>query len=156
MIETISKYSKVRRDLLQGLGREPSPEEMATEMGLPIEKINHITKIFQRTASLEAPVSDDADSSILADFVKDDKIVSPSDKAGRNLLKERLKNILVDLNPREQEILIMRFGLGDGISHTLEEVGQKFGVTRERIRQIEAKSLEKIRQHKGLKTLRGY
>jgi len=156
MIETISKYSKIRRDLLQGLGREPSSEEVATEMGLTIEKVNHITKIFQRTASLEAPVSDDANSSILADFVKDDKVISPSAEAGRNLLKERLKDILVDLNPREQEILIMRFGLGDGVAHTLEEVGQKFGVTRERIRQIEAKSLEKIRQHKGLKTLRGY
>ncbi len=156
MIETISKYSKIRRDLLQGLGREPSSEEVATEMGLTIEKVNHITKIFQRTASLESPVSDDADSSVLSDFVKDDKVISPSAEAGRNLLKERLKDILVDLNPREQEILTMRFGLGDGVAHTLEEVGQKFGVTRERIRQIEAKSLEKIRQHKGLKTLKGY
>ncbi len=156
MIETISKYSKVRRDLLQSLGREPSAEEIATEMGLMVEKVNHITKIFQRTASLEAPVSDDADSSILADFVKDDKVISPSAEAGRNLLKERLKDILVDLNPREQEILSMRFGLDDGVAHTLEEVGQKFGVTRERIRQIEAKALERIRQHKGLKTLRGY
>ncbi len=156
MIETISKYSKVRRDLLQGLGREPSTEEIAAEMGLTIDKVSHITKIFQRTASLESPVSDDADSSVLSDFIKDNKIISPSNEAGRGLLRERLKDILVDLNPREREILSMRFGLKDGVTHTLEEVGNKFGVTRERIRQIESKSLEKIRQHKRLKTLRGY
>ncbi len=156
MIETISKYSKIRRDLLQGLGREPSTEEIAAEMGLAIEKVNHITKIFQRTASLEAPVSDDADSSVLADFVKDNKIISPSNEAGRSLLRERLQDILVDLSPREQEILSMRFGLRDGVTHTLEEVGQKFGVTRERIRQIEAKSLEKIRQHRSVGKLKGY
>jgi RNA polymerase primary sigma factor len=156
MIETISKYSKIRRDLLQSLGREPSPEEVAAEMGLAISKINHITKIFQRTASLEAPVSDDSDSSVLADFVKDTKIVSPSNEAGRSLLKERLQEILVDLSFREREILSMRFGLKDGVTHTLEEVGDKFGVTRERIRQIESKSLEKIRQHKSLDKLRGY
>ncbi len=156
MIETISKYSKVRRDLLQNLGREPSIEEVSAEMGLTIDKISHITKIFQRTASLEAPVSDDADSSILADFVKDTKIVSPSNEAGRALLRERLQDILVDLSSREQEILSMRFGLKDGVTHTLEEVGNKFGVTRERIRQIESKSLEKIRQHKKLNKLKGY
>ncbi len=156
MIETISKYSKVRRELLQNLGREPSSEEVAAEMGLPVEKVNHITKIFQRTASLEAPVSDDADSSVLSDFVKDTKTVSPSLEAGRSLLKERLEDILVDLNSREQSILSMRFGLEDGVTHTLEEVGKKFGVTRERIRQIEAKSLEKIRQHESVKKLKGY
>jgi RNA polymerase primary sigma factor len=156
MIETISKHSKVRRELLQSLGREPSAEEVAAEMDLPIEKVNHIIKIFQKTASLEAPVSDDADSSILADFVKDDKTITPSMEAGRNLLKERLGDILVDLNDREQKILSMRFGLDDGITHTLEEVGKKFGVTRERIRQIEAKSLEKIREHESIKKLKGY
>ncbi len=156
MIETISKYSKIRRELLQNLGREPSSEEVAAEMGLPVEKVIHITKIFQRTASLESPVSDDADSSILADFVKDTKTVSPSLEAARSLLKERLEDILVDLNPREQKILSMRFGLEDGVTHTLEEVGKKFGVTRERIRQIEAKSLEKIRQHDSVKKLKGY
>ncbi len=156
MIETISKYSKIRRELLQSLGREPSAEEVAAEMGLPVEKVNHITKIFQKTASLEAPVSDDADSSVLADFVKDTKTVSPSIEAGRSLLKERLEDILVDLNFREQKILSMRFGLEDGVTHTLEEVGKKFGVTRERIRQIEAKSLEKIRQHESVKKLKGY
>ncbi|MBZ1356376.1 MAG: sigma-70 family RNA polymerase sigma factor [Candidatus Nealsonbacteria bacterium] len=156
MIETISKYSKIRRDLLQNLGREPSSEEVAAEMGLSIEKVIHITKIFQRTASLEAPVSDDADSSILADFVKDNKATSPLIDAGRSLLRERLQEILVDLNFREQKILAMRFGLDDGVTHTLEEVGNKFGVTRERIRQIEAKSLEKIRHHESVKKLKGY
>ncbi len=156
MIETISKYSKARRELLQNLGREPSAEEIAAEMGLPIEKVNYINKIFQRTASLESPVSDDADSSILGDFVKDTKTVSPSLEAARSLLKERIGDILVDLNPREQQILSMRFGLEDGVTHTLEEVGKKFGVTRERIRQIEAKSLEKIREHNSVVKLKGY
>jgi RNA polymerase primary sigma factor len=156
MIETISKYSKVRRDLLQSLGREPSIEEVSAEMGLSIAKVSHITKIFQRTASLEAPVSDDADSSVLADFVKDTKIISPSNEAGRGLLRERLDSILSDLSSREREILSMRFGLKDGVTHTLEEVGDTFNVTRERIRQIESKSLEKIRQHKDLGKLKGY
>ncbi len=156
MIETISKYSRIKRDLLQGLGREPSAEEVAAEMGLPVEKVNHIVKIFQRTASLEAPVSDDADSSILADFVKDNKTIPPSLEAARSLLKERIEDILVDLNPREQKILAMRFGLDDEITHTLEEVGKEFGVTRERIRQIEAKALEKMRMHESVKKLKGY
>lgn len=156
MIETISKYSKIRRELLQNLGREPSIEEISAEMGLPIKKVNHITKIFQRTASLETPVSDDADSSVLADFVKDTKTISPSVEAGRSLLRERLGDILGNLNPREQSILSMRFGLEDGVTHTLEEVGKRFEVTRERIRQIEAKSLEKIQQHDSVKKLKGY
>ena len=156
MIETISKYSKIRRELLQSLGREPTTEEVAAEMGLPVDKVNHITKIFQRTASLEAPVSDDADSSILADFIKDSKTAPPSLEAARSLLRERLEDILVDLSPREQKILSMRFGLEDEVTHTLEEVGKVFGVTRERIRQIEAKSLEKIRMHESVKKLKGY
>lgn len=156
MIETISKYSKTRRELLQELGREPLIEEISAEMGLPIEKVNHITRIFQKTASLEAPVSDDPDSSVLADFIKDIKTISPSAKAGRNILKERLNDILASLSSREREILSMRFGLEDGVTHTLEEVGDQFGVTRERIRQIEAKSLEKIREHQSIETLKGY
>ncbi len=156
MVETISKYSKVRRELLQGLGREPTVDEIASEMGLPVNKVNYITKIFQKTASLESPVSDDADSSTLSDFVKDDKTILPSTEAARNLLKQRLGEILADLNYREQRILAMRFGLDDGVNHTLEEVGEEFNVTRERIRQIEAKSLEKIRQHDELKKLKGY
>ena len=156
MIETISKYSKVRRHLLQNLGREPLPEEIAVEMGVDVDKIHHIQKISQETISLETPVGDSDDDSVLSEFIKDEKDVSPSTQAARILLQNRLKEILVDLNPREQKILSMRFGLDDGITHTLEEVGQIFGVTRERIRQIEAKSLEKIRKNKKLKKIEGY
>ncbi|MFH0792082.1 MAG: sigma-70 family RNA polymerase sigma factor [bacterium] len=155
MVETISKYTQVRRRLLQDLGREPSAEEIAAEMGLEIDKVRHIMKISQATVSLETPVGEE-DDSVLAEFIKDDKTTSPSVDAGRNLLRERLKNILVDLSPREQRILTMRFGLEDGITHTLEEVGSEFGVTRERIRQIEAKALEKIRNHSEVRKLTGY
>ena len=156
MVETISKYTKVRRRLLQDLGREPLAEEIAAEMGLDVAKVHHIRKISQETVSLETPVGEDEDDSVLAEFIKDDKTVAPSTQAARSLLKERLKEILIDLTPREQKILAMRFGLNDGITHTLEEVGQEFGVTRERIRQIEAKSLSKIREHDKLKKLKGY
>ncbi|MCK4473793.1 sigma-70 family RNA polymerase sigma factor [Candidatus Parcubacteria bacterium] len=156
MVETISKYTQTRRRLLQDLGREPLPEEIAAEMELEVEKVRHIQKISQETISLETPVGDDEEDSVLSEFVKDEKIISPSLEAGRTLLKERLKEILIDLTPREQKILEMRFGLKDGITHTLEEVGQVFGVTRERIRQIEAKSLERIREHEKLKKLKGY
>jgi len=156
MVETISKYSKVRRRLLQDLGREALPEEIAAEMGIDVAKVHHIRKISQETVSLETPVGDDEDDSILAEFVEDEKVLAPSLQAGRALLRGRLKEILVDLTPREQRILSMRFGLDDGITHTLEEVGQEFGVTRERIRQIEAKSLERIREHEKLKKLKGY
>ena len=156
MIETISKYTQVRRRLLQDLGREPLAEEIAAEMGLEIEKVHQIQRISQETVSLETTVGEDDEDSVLAEFVEDEKVPPPSVDAARNLLKERLKEILIDLTPREQKILAMRFGLEDGVTHTLEEVGQEFGVTRERIRQIEAKALEKIREHKSLKKLRGY
>jgi len=156
MVETIAKYIKVRRRLLQDLGREPLPEEIAAEMGLEVSKVHHIMKISQETVSLETPVGDDSDDSILAEFIEDEKTAPPSVQAARGLLRERLREILVDLSPREQKILAMRFGMEDGITHTLEEVGQEFGVTRERIRQIEAKSLEKIREHRKLKKLEGY
>ncbi len=156
MVETISKYTQVRRRLLQDLGREPLPEEIAAEMGIEVEKVHHIRKISQETVSLETPVGEDEEDSVLAEFIEDEKTVSPSVEAARKLLRERLKEILDDLTPREQKILAMRFGLDDGVVHTLEEVGQEFGVTRERIRQIEAKSLEKIRQHQKLKKLKGY
>ncbi len=156
MVETISKYTQVRRRLLQDLGREPLPEEIAAEMGIEVEKIYHVRKISQETVSLETPVGEDKEDSVLAEFIEDDKTVSPSTQAARMLLKDRFKEILIDLTPREQKILSMRFGLGDGITHTLEEVGQEFGVTRERIRQIEAKSLQKIREHGKLKKLKGY
>jgi len=156
MVETISKYTKVRRRLLQDLGREPLAEEIAAEMGIPVNKIHHIRRISQETISLETPVGDNEDDSILAEFIEDEKAIPPSVQAARTLLRQRLKEILVDLTPREQKILSMRFGLNDGIRHTLEEVGQEFGVTRERIRQIEAKSLERIRGHQKLKKLKGY
>jgi len=155
MIETISKYIKVRRRLLQDLGREPLPNEIAAEMGLEVNKVRHIMRISQKTISLETPVGEQEDS-VLVKFIKDDKVISPSLKAARTLLRGRLKEILIDLTPREQKILSMRFGLKDGITHTLEEVGQVFGVTRERIRQIEAKALERIREHEKLKKLKGY
>jgi len=113
-------------------------------------------KISQETVSLETPVGEDEEDSVLAEFVEDEKTVPPSLEAARTLLKGRLKEILVDLTPREQKIISMRFGLEDGITHTLEEVGNEFGVTRERIRQIEAKALERIREHRSLKKLKGY
>jgi len=156
MVETISKYTQVKRLLLQNLGREPLPEEIASEMEESVEKIRHIIKISQETISLETPVGGNDEESNLGEFVKDEKTISPNQMAARKLLQNRLKEILVDLSPREQKILEMRFGLKDGITHTLEEVGKEFGVTRERIRQIEAKSLERIRQHKKIKRLKGY
>ncbi len=156
MVETISKYTQAKRRLLQELGREPLPEEIAAEMGVEVQKVHHIMKISQDTVSLEAPVGDNEEDSILAEFVEDEKVIPPSLEAARTLLRERLKEILVDLTPREQKILAMRFGLEDGVTHTLEEVGNEFGVTRERIRQIEAKALERIRQHDALKKLKEY
>ena len=156
MVETISKYTQVRRRLLQDLGREPLAEEIAAEMGIEVEKVHHIQKISQETVSLETPVGEDEEDSILAEFIEDEKVIAPSMEAARTLLRERLNEILVDLTPREQKILAMRFGLADGITHTLEEVGKEFGVTRERIRQIEAKALDRIREHGSLKKLKGY
>lgn len=156
MVETINKYQQIVRRLVQDLGREPLPEEVASEMGVGVDKIRHIMKISQDTISLEAPVGDDDEDSSLADFIPDEDSISPSIIAARKLLKDHLNNIISDLSPREQKILDMRFGLGDGVTHTLEEVGKVFGVTRERIRQIEAKALEKIRQHEKTEKLKGY
>jgi RNA polymerase primary sigma factor len=156
MVETIAKYTKIRRRLLQDLGREPLPEEIASEMGIEVSKVHHIMKISQETVSLETPVGDDDEDSVLAEFIEDEKTAPPSVQAARGLLRERLKEILIDLSPREQKILSLRFGLEDGVTHTLEEVGGDFGVTRERIRQIEAKALEKIRDHVKIKKLEGY
>jgi len=158
MIETISKYTKIRKNLLQELGREPLAEEIAAEMGLETEKVHHIRKIAQKAVSLETPVGEDKDKqdSILAEFIKDDKTIAPNTEASRKLLKERLKEISSELTPRELKILAMRFGLDDGVMHTLEETGEEFGVTRERIRQIQAKALEKLRKHKELKKVRDY
>ena len=156
MVETISKYTQVRRRLLQDLNREPLSEEIAAEMGVEVDKVYHIQKISRDIISLETPVGEDEKDSVLAEFVEDEKSVSPFLGAARNLLKDRLEEILVDLTEREQRILAMRFGLKDGVTHTLEEVGKEFDVTRERIRQIEAKALERIREHSSLKKLKGY
>ena len=156
MVETISKYTKIRRQLLQDLGREPMAEEIASEMGLEPAKVRHIQKISQETVSLEAPVGEDDEDSVLGEFIEDEKEITPIMSAARALLRDRLEDILDDLSPREKKILDMRFGLTDGITHTLEEVGKEFGVTRERIRQIEAKALEKMRRHHHYKKLEGY
>jgi RNA polymerase primary sigma factor len=157
MVETINKYQQVVRRLIQDLGREPLPEEVAAEMGVEVDKIRHIIKISQDTVPLETPVGgDDDDGSILADFVKDEDTAMPDMLAGQRILRDHLAEIIGELSPREQKILEMRFGLKDGVTHTLEEVGKVFGVTRERIRQIEAKALEKIRQHQKIEKLRGY
>lgn len=158
MIETISKYTKVRKNLLQELGRDPLAEEIAAEMGLGVDKVHHIRKIAQKAVSLETPIGGDKDKqdSILSEFIKDDKTIAPNVGAARKLLKERLKEISSELTPRELKILAMRFGLDDGVMHTLEETGEQFGVTRERIRQIQAKALEKLRRHKELKKVEDY
>ncbi len=156
MIETINKYQQVVRRLVQDLGREPLPEEVAAEMNVEVDKIRHIIKISQDTVPLEAPVGDEDGDSVLADFVADEDTVSPETIAGRRILRDHLNEIIGDLAGREQKILEMRFGLADGVTHTLEEVGKVFGVTRERIRQIEAKALEKIRQHHKIEKLKGY
>jgi len=158
MVETIAKYKQVFRRLSQDLGREPLPDEIATEMGLEVEKVYMIEKIDQDTVSLEAPVGDDSDDgkSTLGDFVADDKILSPDQESSRRILADQVKEILNDLSLKERKILEMRHGLNDGITHTLEEVGKEFGVTRERIRQIEAKAHEKIRQHEKINRLQNY
>ena len=158
MVETIAKYKQISRRLSQDLGRDPLAEEIALEMGIDVAKVYQIEKIDQDTVSLESPVgSDDEDGkSTLGDFVKDDKILSPDQEVARRILADQLHEILDELSPKEREILKLRHGLEDGIYHTLEEVGKKFGVTRERIRQIEAKALERIRTHDKAKRLRSY
>jgi len=157
IVETINKYQQVVRRLVQDLGREPLPEEVAAEMGVDVDKVRHIIKISQDTVSLEQPIGDgDEEASQLGDFVKDEDGISPETHAGRRILKDNLNEIINDLTPREQKILDMRFGLTDGVQHTLEEVGKAFGVTRERIRQIEAKALMRIRQHGKIEKLMGY
>ncbi len=156
MVETINKYQQVVRRLVQDLGRDPLPEEVASEMGVEVDKIRHIIKISQDTVSLEAPVGDDDDDSSLANFVPDEDTISPAVSAQRKILKQYITEIVNDLTPREQKILDMRFGLTDGVTHTLEEVGKVFSVTRERIRQIEAKALDKIRQHTKVEKLTNY
>lgn len=157
MVETIAKYKQVSRRLSQALGRDPQPEEVAVEMGIEVDKVYQIEKINQDTLSLENPIgSDDDEKSTLGDFIADDKIPSPIQESSERILAEQVRDILDDLSPKERKILEMRHGLLDGIYHTLEEVGKEFGVTRERIRQIEAKALEKIRTHDKSRRLRSY
>lgn len=157
MVETIAKYKQVVRRLSQDLGRDPLPEEIATEMNLAVDKIYTIEKIDQSTVSLEAPIGeDDEGKSKLGDFLADEKILSPDQESSRRIISDQVKEILNDLPEKERKILELRHGLVDGITHTLEEVGKEFGVTRERIRQIEAKAHEKIRQHDKINRLRNY
>lgn len=156
MVETISKYKQVVRRLSQDLGREPLIEEVATEMNLDIDKINIIEQINQDTVSLEQPIGDDEDKSTRGEFIPDDKILRPDQEAARRILSDQIKEVLETLNPKERKILELRYGLNDGVQHTLEEVGQDFGVTRERIRQIEAKVHEKLRNNEKIQRLKNY
>ncbi len=146
MVETINKLTHTQRRLQQELGREPLPEEIAAEMDLDLKKVNHILKISQDIVSLESPVGSEEDSK-LGDFIEDESALSPFETAHREMIKENITDLLQYLSAREQKIIKMRFGLDDGVPHTLEEVGKEFNVTRERIRQIEAKVLEKLRTH---------
>lgn len=155
MVESINKMIRSQRQLVQELGREPMPEEIAAEMDIEVEKINNMIKISQDTIPLESPVGEEEDS-VLADFIEDKDTPTPDETATFELLKEHITEILGLLTPREQKILRMRFGLDNGRSHTLEETGQEFGVTRERIRQIEAKALAKLKKHRDSKKLKDY
>lgn len=156
MVETISKYLKTRRILSQNLNRDPLPEEIAAEMNKSLEEVLYLVKISQSTSSLNQPVGDEEGGSELADFISDSKTITPENYTARQLLKEELKKAMEDLTERERDIVRMRFGLEDGVSHTLEEVGEAFGVTRERIRQIESKTLEKLRDDPKTKKLKEF
>lgn len=155
MVETINKLVRVSRQLLQELGREPSPEEIATEMELSVDKVREIMKIAQEPVSLETPIGEEDDSH-LGDFIEDQEALAPSDAAAYELLKEQLEDVLDTLTEREENVLRLRFGLDDGRTRTLEEVGKVFGVTRERIRQIEAKALRKLRHPSRSKRLKDF
>ena len=156
MVETINKLLRTQRRLTQDLNREPTNEEIAEAMELDVEKVEHIMKIKQDISSLDASVRDDEEDSVLGDFIEDEDTVTPEESATGQLLKEQVKGLLGSLSEREQKILRLRFGLEDGKNHTLEEVGQEFSVTRERIRQIEAKALAKLKKHKDSKKLMDY
>ncbi len=156
MVETINRFHHIQRQLIQDLGREPLPEEVAAEMGETVDRVRHIIKINQDTISIDTSVGDDDENSTLEDFIEDLRTISPDRAAALQILKEKMQDIISTLLPREQKILEMRFGLVDGVSHTLEEVGEEFGVTRERIRQIEAKALDKIAKLVGVERLRDY
>lgn len=156
MVETINKLLRTQRRLTQELNREPTNDEIAKAMEIEVDKVEHIMKIKQDISSLDASIRDDEEDSVLADFIEDEDTVSPEESATGQLLKEQVKDMLGALTEREQKILKLRFGLEDGKSHTLEEVGQEFAVTRERIRQIEAKALAKLRKHRDAKKLHDY
>ena len=155
MVETINKLIRVSRQLLQELGREPTPEEIAKEMDMPVERVREILKISQEPVSLETPIGEEEDSH-LGDFIQDDNVPVPADAAAFTLLKEQLEEVLGTLTEREQKVLTLRFGLEDGRARTLEEVGKEFNVTRERIRQIEAKALRKLRHPSRSRKLKDY
>ena len=155
MVETINKLIRVSRQLLQELGREPTPEEIAEEMNMPVERVREILKISQEPVSLETPIGEEEDSH-LGDFIQDDNVPVPADAAAFSLLKEQLNEVLGTLTEREQKVLRLRFGLDDGRARTLEEVGKEFNVTRERIRQIEAKALRKLRHPSRSRKLKDY
>lgn len=155
MVETINKLIRVQRQLLQELGREPYPEEIAEKMGLPVERVREIQKISQEPVSLETPIGEEEDSH-LGDFIQDDNVPVPAEAAAFTLLKEQLVEVLGTLTEREQKVLCLRFGLEDGRARTLEEVGKEFDVTRERIRQIEAKALRKLRHPSRSRKLKDY
>jgi RNA polymerase primary sigma factor len=156
MVETINKLLRTQRRLTQELNREPTNEEIAQAMEIEVDKVEHIMKIKQDISSLDASIRDDEEESVLADFIEDEDTVTPEESATSQLLKEQVKTMLSALTDREQKILKLRFGLEDGKQHTLEEVGQEFAVTRERIRQIEAKALAKLRKHKDARKLHDY
>ncbi|MDQ5971386.1 MAG: polymerase primary sigma factor [Patescibacteria group bacterium] len=156
MVETISKYKQVVRRLSQDLGREPLAEEIAIEMNLDVDKIHVIEQINQETVSLEQPIGDDDEKSTRGEFIPDDKILRPDQDASRRILSDQIKEVLSELTPKERKILELRYGLLDGVQHTLEEVGADFGVTRERIRQIEAKVHEKLRHNEKIARLKNY
>jgi RNA polymerase primary sigma factor len=156
MVETINRFVKRSRRLLQDLGREPTAEELAAEMDMPMDKIKHIMKISQDTISLQTSVGDSEDDSELSDFIEDEETINPEDEASLGLLEDYIEEAVEKLSGRERKILEMRFGLADGVTHTLEEVGQEFDVTRERIRQIEAKALEKIEEFEVIEKLEDF
>jgi RNA polymerase primary sigma factor len=153
----LTRYRKANRNLIQILDREPSAEELAAELGLSVEEVRYLKKINQDTFSLDQPFSDDEDNnSSYKDIIKDESTISPEDSAAQDLMMQQLNEILKDILPREQKVLRMRFGLEDGIPHTLEEVGEVFGVTRERIRQIEMKALKKLKNHPLINRLKEF
>ena len=155
MVETINRMNRIQRNMLQTLGRQPTPEELAVEMNIGIDKVREILKVAQDPVSLETPIGEEEDSH-LGDFIQDDDVMSPSDSTSYNLLREQLMEVLETLTDREKKVLMLRFGLIDGRAHTLEEVGRTFDVTRERIRQIEAKALRKLRHPSRSKRLKDF